>query len=195
MAFATALRSFSFDQRLFWLIGAAALALGVEFGLRAWDAHQKLDAELQGIRGRAAVLAASSDQIDWLARTRAADAERAALRARLWQSPTQAQAQARLRDWLNSTLASAAVQRPLVNLLPLQAPAVAASGAAAALPALRVRATAAFELTPGALENALVQIEAGAQLARIDNLNVTVRGRRVEMTVSVPVLIESEKPK
>ena len=114
-------------------------------------------------------------------------------RRRLWQSPSEAQAQARLRDWLASALRSAAVARPAVSLLPLQA-APAASGASAKqhAPTLRVRATVNFDLAPNALENALVQIEAGGQLARIDSLSVSARSRRVEMTVSVPVLLSPE---
>lgn len=189
-----ALRRFSFDRRLLGLVAVAAVIVLGEMSLRAWEAHRQLDAELQQVRSRAAVLAAGSDQVDWVARTRAAEAERSALQKRLWQSPSEAQAQARLRDWLSGALRTAAVKGPAVSLLPLQA-AAAASANGGPLAALRVRATAGFELTPNALEQALVQIEAAGQLARIDSLNVSARSRRVEMTVSVPVLLLAEAPK
>lgn len=192
MARATILQRFRVDRRLLGLVGIAALIVLGELTLRAWDAHQQLESELQKVRGRAALLASSSDQIDWAARTQLAEAERSALQARLWQSPSEAQAQARLRDWLASALRSAAVARPAVNLLPLQAAAVASGASDGALPALRVRATVNFDLAPNALENALVQIEAGGQLARIDSLSVAARNRRVEMAVSVPVLLHAE---
>jgi len=98
-----------FDRRLLWLVGIAALLVLGELALRAWEAHQKLEAELRTLRGRTEVLAASSDQIDWAARTLQAETERGRLQSRLWQSPSEAQAQARLRDWLGSALRSAAV--------------------------------------------------------------------------------------
>jgi len=178
-----------FDRRLLWLVGIAALLVLGELALRAWEAHQKLEAELRTLRGRTEVLAASSDQIDWAARTLQAETERGRLQSRLWQSPSEAQAQARLRDWLGSALRSAAVAKPVVELMPPQA---AASAAGESFPALRVRAALNFELAPNALENVLVQIEDGGQLARVDTLSASARNRRVEMTVSVPVWLRAE---
>ncbi len=179
---------------MLWLIAIAGLLIMGELATRAWEAHQSLESELGKVRSRAAVLANSNDQIDWAARTREADIQRMALQARLWQTPSEAQAQARLRDWLMSALRTAAVARPTINLLPLQATPMAsgASASTGTLVALRVRATINFDLAPNALENALLQIEAGGQLARIDSLSVAARGRRVEMTVSVPVLLRHE---
>lgn len=185
------IQRFDIDRRLLWLAGMAALLILGELGLRAWEAQQQLETELQKVRGRAAVLAAGSDQIDWGARTKAVEAQRNELQARLWQSPSEAQAQARLRDWLTAALRSAAVPRPAVNLLPPQA-GPASSAASSEPPPIRVRANLNFDLAPNALENALVQIETGGQLARIDSLTVAARNRRVEMTVSVPVLLQSE---
>ena len=192
MAATTSLRNFRLDRRLLGLLAVAAAIVAGEFGLRGWDAHQQLDAELARVRGRVAVLELGSDQVDWGARIRLAEAERAALQARLWRSPSEAQAQARLRDWLSGALRSAAVPRATINLLPLQVAAAASAVGGGALPALRVRASVNFDLAPGALENALVQIEGGGQLARIDSLSVAARNRRVEMTVSVPVLQKPE---
>jgi hypothetical protein len=185
------LQRFQIDRRLLWLAGMAALLILGELGLRAWEAQQQLDTELQKVRGRAAVLAAGSDQIDWGARTKAAETQRNELQARLWQSPSEAQAQARLRDWLTAALRSAAVPRPAVNLLPPQAGSASPAASGEPLP-FRVRASLNFDLAPSALENALVQIEAGGQLARIDSLTVAARNRRVEITVSVPVLLQSQ---
>ncbi len=192
MARIALLQRLRIDRRLLMLAGVAALAILGELSLRAWEAHQQLEGELRKVRGRAEVLTAGSDQIDWLARTSAAEGERGALQGRLWQAPSEAQAQARLRDWLASALRSAAVVRPTVSLLPLQAAPAASGASASARSALRVRATVNFDLAPNALENALVQIEAGGQLARIDSLSVSARNRRVEMTVSVPVLLSPE---
>jgi hypothetical protein len=184
------LQRLQIDRRMLWLAGMAALLILGELGLRAWEAQQQLETELQKVRGRAAVLAAGSDQIDWSARTKAAETQRNELQARLWQSPSEAQAQARLRDWLTAALRSAAVARPAVNLLPPQA-GPASSVAGSEPQPIRVRASLNFDLAPNTLENALVQIEAGGQLARIDSLTIAARNRRVEMTVSVPVLLQS----
>ncbi|MCC7461844.1 MAG: hypothetical protein IT480_05195 [Gammaproteobacteria bacterium] len=200
MAAAPWLRQLRPTRRLAWLVVLALLVVGAELALRAWDAQQRLGKELHGIRSRAAVLAASDDRIDWNASIRAAERQRDQLRARLWQSPTQAQAQARLRDWLGHALRSAAAAHPAVTLLPLSAAAAAAPAAAepsagpasSAAPIVRVRATVAFDLVAGALENALVQIEGGGQLARVDSLGAATASRRVEMTVSVPVMIMQE---
>jgi hypothetical protein len=189
---AALLRRFRIDRRLLALGGVAALLIVGELSLRAVELHQQLESELRKVRGRADVLAAGSDQMDWAARTRAADDERDELQARLWQTPSEAQAQARLRDWLASALQSAAVARPTVSLLPPQAAPAASSASASARSALRVRATVNFDLAPNALESALVQIEAGGQLARVDSLSGSARNRRVEMTVSVPVLLRPE---
>jgi hypothetical protein len=179
------------DRRLLWLIAAgAALVLG-ELALRGWEAQQQLQAELDKVRSRASVLEAGTDTVDWTARTRSAEAERSTLQQRLWRAPSEAQAQARLRDWLSNAAFSAGAQRPTVSLLPIQqaaVPAGAASGAGSGV--IRVRATVGFELAPRALEDALLQIEAGGQLARVDSLTAGTRTRRVEMTVSVPVLID-----
>ncbi|MDE2367958.1 MAG: hypothetical protein KGN16_03220 [Burkholderiales bacterium] len=179
----------TFDRRLLVLIAVAALIIAGELAARGWDAHQRLDAEVAQVRARAALLAASSDHDNWAARTHQAAAQRDALRARLWQSPTEAQAQARLRDWLTNAIRSAGAAHATVTLLPLQSE-PAASGVDA-LPALRARATVNFDLAPNALENALVQIEGGGQLARVDNIDVQGRSRRVEMVVSVPVLLRT----
>ena len=192
MARIALLQRFRIDRRLLMLAGVAALLILGELGLRAFEAHQQLENELRKTRGRAEVLAAGSDQIDWAARTQAAEDERNELQGRLWQSPSEAQAQARLRDWLASALRSAAVARPAVSLLPLQAAPAASGTSEGARTTLRVRATVNFDLAANALENALVQIEAGGQLARIDSLSVSARSRRVEMTVSVPVLLNPE---
>ncbi len=192
MARLALLQRFRIDRRLLMLAGVAALLILGELGLRAFEAHQQLESELRKTRGRAEVLAAGSDQIDWAARTQAAVDERDELQGRLWQSPSEAQAQARLRDWLASALRSAAVARPAVSLLPLQAAPAASGTAEGTRSTLRVRATVNFDLAPNSLENALVQIEAGGQLARIDSLSVSARSRRVEMTVSVPVLLSPE---
>jgi hypothetical protein len=195
-------KSFKLDRRLLWLaVAALCVALG-EFSLRAWEQQQKLETELQRLRRNADVLNASNDGTDWVGHARALESERAGLQARLWQVPSEAQAQARLRDWLYNALRSANVNRPAINLLPLLAAAVEPAplrpeGTPAALVprTLRARATVSFELTPSALENALVQIEAGGQLASVDNLSVSSRSRRIEMTVSVPVLLKStERP-
>lgn len=180
------------DRRLLGLVGIGLLVVLGELALRGWDAHRLLSAELQKVRGRAAVLAASSDQIDWNARTLAVEAQREVLQKRLWQAPSEAQAQARLRDWLASALRSAEVSRPSVNLLPMLASGVASNTDGAALQASRARAVVSFELAPGTLEQALLQIEAGGQLARVDSLSVSARSRRVEMSVSVPVLLRAE---
>lgn len=178
------------DRRARWLIAIAAVLASIELLLPAWDAHRKTEAELATVRKQVQLLAAADDGIDWVVQTRDSERQRAQLQSRLWQAPSQAQAEARLRDWLTNALSNAAVAKPSVSLLPVQS---AAAASAAGTPALlRVRASVGFELAPKALENALVQIEAGGQLARVDTLSASVRTRRVEMTVSVPVQLRPE---
>lgn len=192
MARKSLLQRLQIDRRVLWFAGLAALMALGELSLRAWEAQQRLEGELKKTRGQVVVLAAGSDQIDWAARTQAAEAERAVLKARLWQSVTEAQAQARLRDWLTSALRSAEVAHGAVTLLPLQRATAASAASGETPPALRVRATLGFDVAPNALERTLVQIEASDQLARIDSLVASARNRRVEMTVSVPVLLHPE---
>jgi hypothetical protein len=186
------------NRRLWWLVAAALAVVALEGALRGWEQHQQTVTELREVRNRIAALAASSDQVDWAGRTAAVEAARKALAAQLWHSPSEAQAQARLRDWLTAALRTAGVQRPTLSLLPAQtlpAPTGAPAGGAAASNAprvLRVRASVVFELGPNALERALHQIEGGGQLARVDNLIASTRSRRVEMQVSVPVLLQPE---
>jgi hypothetical protein len=200
-------RQFRPGSRMWWLVAAAALLVLGELGLRAWEQHQKLDAELQRVRRNVAALNASNDGADWVGLTRSAEAARAQLRTRLWQVPSEAQAQARLRDWLSNALRSAGAVRPAINLMPTTPATVAPTNATApsattsatsaavglAQNTLRARASVSFELAPSALENALVQIEAGGQLASIENITVSTRSRRIEMTVSVPVMLK-DKP-
>jgi hypothetical protein len=201
------------DQRLIWLIAAALLLVAAEFGVRGWELHQQLETDLKKVQRNAAALSAGSDGIDWAGRTRLAQRERTSLQARLWQVPSEAQAQARLRDWLTNALRSAGVNRPSINLLPAVgvasgATSIGASPGAGAAPnaaeggatasssvqkILHTRATVGFDLAAGALENALLQIEAGGQLAQVENLSVSTRSRRVEMTVSVPVWLKGKE--
>ncbi len=178
------------DRRARWLIAIAAALACIELLLPAWEAHQKVETELDAVRKRAQLLAATNDGIDWAALTGDAERQRALLQSRLWQAPSQAQAEARLRDWLTGALSNAAVAKPSVTLLPVQGAVAASAPDKSAL--LRVRASVGFDLTPKSLENALVQIEAGGQLARVDSLSASVRTRRVEMTVSVPVRLRPE---
>jgi hypothetical protein len=204
-SFARLFNQFKPSPLVLGLMAAGALLVVGELGLRGWEQHQKLDAELQRVRRSAAALNAGNDGADWPGLTRSAEAARTQLRTRLWQVPSEAQAQARLRDWLSNALRSAGVTRPAINLMPNTPVATAAVSArasttsnepAAAGPAphtLRTRATVSFELAPSALENALMQIEAGGQLASVDNITVSTRSRRIEMTVSVPVLLK-DKP-
>jgi len=181
------------NRRLLALLALAFAVIAFDLSLRAWDRHRQVATELREVRGSIAALAASSDQVDWVRRTLAVETARDSLAAQLWHSPTEAQAQARLRDWLASALRSAGVQRPTLTLLPplTVAPASgSASGVGSKQRVLRVRASVIFELAPNALERALQQVENGGQLARVDNLTTSIRSRRVEMLVSVPVLLQ-----
>lgn len=195
------------EKRLLWLVGLAALLGVAQLALMAWDAHERLDTELHAMDGRIRLLSSTADQVNWDQRATELGRQRDQLLARLWSVPTEAQAQARLRDWLTSALRTAKAGHPTVSLLPVQnaaavpasAPvATAAAGPAASAPSeessrtLRVRATVSFDLAPRALEDALQQIERGGQLARIDSLTVSRSSRRVEMAVSVPVTLVHE---
>lgn len=182
---------FTPDRRLLWLLGSAALMVAGELALRGWEAHQQLTSELKSVRSRAQLLRDSADQVDWNAQTRTLQAIREDLLGKLWHAPSEAQAQARLRDWVGETLRSAGLSRFTVNLLPPQAVANGASAPAGSPQnALRVRATVTFELSPGSLEQALQGLERGGQLANIDNITASRRSRRVELALSVPVVID-----
>ncbi len=208
------------SPRLLWLLGVVLLIVCGELALRAFAAHQSVLAELAAVRARTAVLAGASGSDDWGARTAAAVQQAQALRERLWTAPSQAQAQARLADWLARALpATAAGGRPVINLMAPQLPPAqsmapnaagggrdrpfaAAAGAATAgavdnADIVRVRAGVTVVLLPGALEKTLVAIEGGGQLARIDALTASGQSRQMQMTVSVPVLLQpsAESPR
>lgn len=211
MTILTAVRRFkpgTINRRLWLLIGLGTAALLTELGLRAWEQQQKLDRELQTLRGRIQLLQASADRVDWASLSKELSQLQQDLQDQLWQAPSEAQAQAMLRDWLSSMLKTAGIQRPTLRLQPPQA-AIAApgskpggetpspapaetAGASRQLlqQATRVRAQISFELQPGTLEAVLQQVERGGQLASVDSLTVSKRTRRVEMAISMPVIIK-----
>lgn len=195
------------QNRMLWLlIGIGLLAVTSELGMRAWEHQQKLDRELTTLRKRVQALQISADRVDW---TRLGDqlgTAQQAFQDQLWHAPSEAQAQAMLRDWLSSLLKDADIARPTLRLQPVQpaTPAQAASsaseqpdtaasaaglGARLAREAVRARAQISFELTPGSLETVLQRIERGGQLASVDALSVSKRSRRIEMSISMPVII------
>lgn len=189
------------DRRLIWLLAAGMVAVVGELATRSWESHQALGAELKSVRGRAQLMRQAADQIDWARQTRLMQEMRSDLEAKLWHSPSEAQAQARLRDWLGTTLRAAGLTRFTLNLLPPQqtgVPAAALADSAPAKPlneskpqtALRVRANVSFELAPTVLEAVLLGLERSGQLANIDSITVSRRSRRVELSVSLPVLVE-----
>ncbi|WP_269631615.1 hypothetical protein [Pelomonas sp. BJYL3] len=200
------LRQQKLDKRVLWLLAAGALTVAGELSLRAWDAHQKLAAELKTVRGRVQLLQSSADKIDWAQRTQALGAAHEALQGQLWHAPSEAQGQAMLRDWLSSVLKDESLKRVSIALQPPVAaaasalnpdkdkdasPAQAGKGLRLAMQAIRVRATVTFELAPGAMETALQRIERGGQLASVDTLTASRRSRRVELTVSLPVIVDA----
>lgn len=193
------------SRRLWLLIGLGVVALSTELGLRAWEQQQKLEQELKTLRGRIQLLQASADPVDWVGLSKELSKLKQDLQDQLWQASSEAQAQAMLRDWLSSTLKAAGIQRPTLRLQPPQAAITASGGkpggeslspveateASKQLlqQAIRVRALISFELQPGMLETVLQQVERGGQLASVDSLSVSKRTRRVEMGVSMPVII------
>lgn len=199
------LSKLNLDRRLLWLLGLALCVVAGEVGLRAWEIHQKLSTELASVRSRAQLLRSSADQVDWPQQTKALEAMRAELLSKLWHAPSEAQAQARMRDWVGSALRSSGLNRFTVNLLPPISPSRLVEAAAgpgsptaeiklagtSSERALRVRASASFELAPGTLENALLALERSGQLANVDNISVSRRSRRVELALSVPVIVQA----
>jgi hypothetical protein len=197
------------NRTLWLLIGIGLLVVAVELGTRAWEYQQKLDKQLVALRKRVQVLQTSADRVDWLKLTDQLITAQQAFQDQLWHAPSEAQAQAMLRDWLSGMLKDAQIARPTLRLQPVQAarPDAAASanasvaaagpaglGARLARDAVRARAQVSFDLAPGALEAVLQRVEHGGQLASVDALSVSKRSRRVEMTVSVPVIIEAASP-
>ncbi|KQW42093.1 MULTISPECIES: hypothetical protein [unclassified Roseateles] len=194
------------NRTLWLLIGLGLLAAGGELGMRAWEYQQKLDRELAAQRKRVQALQISADRVDWVQLSDQLGTAQQTLQKQLWHAPSEAQAQAMLRDWLSSMLKEADIARPTLRLQPVQpaTPAQAASasepaetttpsglGARLAREAVRARAQISFELAPGTLETVLQRIERGGQLASVDALSVSKRSRRVEMSVSIPVIIEA----
>lgn len=187
-------------RRLLLLAASGAIALAFEFGLRAWDGHQRTDKELRATESRIALLRQSADLVDWEQRSAALAVRQEALREQLWRAPSEAQAQGLLRDWLQAQLKASGIDRGQLRLLPLQAarPASAASSAEMGLEAelqqaLRVRAQISFDLQQGRLETLLDHIENGGQLAQVDSLSASRRTRRVELVVSLPVLVRDRQ--
>lgn len=202
----TQLRPGPQSRTLWLLIGIGLLAVVGELGMRAWEHQQKLDRELTALRKRVQALQISADRVDWARLSDQLGAAQQTFQEQLWHAPSEAQAQAMLRDWLSSLLKDADIARPTLRLQPVQpaAPAQAASagepsdaasptglGARLAREAVRARAQISFELTPGSLENVLQRVERGGQLASVDALAVSKRSRRVEMSISMPVIIEA----
>ncbi|MFT7771925.1 hypothetical protein [Roseateles sp.] len=194
------------NRTLWLLIGVALLAVIGELGMRAWEHQQKLDRELTALRKRVQALQISADRVDWARLGDQLGATQQTFQDQLWHAPSEAQAQAMLRDWLSSLLKNADIVRPTLRLQPVQpaAPAQAASagessdtsnpaglGARLAREAVRARAQISFELVPGSLEAVMQRVERGGQLASIDALTVSKRSRRVEMSISMPVIIEA----
>ncbi len=202
----TQLRPGPQSRTLWLLIGIGLLAVVGELGMRAWEHQQKLDRELTALRKRVQALQISADRVDWARLSDQLGTAQQAFQEQLWHAPSEAQAQAMLRDWLSSLLKDADIARPTLRLQPVQpaAPAQAASagepsdapsptglGARLAREAVRARAQISFELTPGSLETVLQRVERGGQLASVDALAVSKRSRRVEMSISMPVIIEA----
>lgn len=189
------------DRRLRWLLLAGLAVAAGELSLRVWEAQKALDRELSSVRNRIQLLQTSADQINWTQRGQELKSAHEQLQSQLWHAPSEAQAQAMLRDWLSANLKTPELKKFTISLQPVQ---VAKSGKAdastevqlspgsgklLASQAVRVRAAVSFELAPGTLEAALRQIEQGGQLASIDTLTASKRSRRVEMNVSLPVII------
>ncbi len=197
----------SHNRRLWLLVGLGCSLLAGELAMRAWEMQMQMDRELKSLRGRIELLQASADPMDWAALSKQISQLQAALHEQLWHAPSEAQAQAMFRDWLSNTLKTAGIQRPSLRLQPPQparqpritdpadaaAPAASSPGVNEQLlqQAIRVRAQLSFELQPGALETVLQSVERGGQLANVDNLAVSKRTRRVEMEVSMPVIIKA----
>lgn len=196
------------NRRLWILLVCGVLAIGFELATRAWEHQAKLDQQLTSLRKRIQLLHASADRVDWPRLSDELAAAQQSLQSQLWHAPSEAQAQAMLRDWLSTNLRAVGIAQPTLRLQPIQAGAPAASasapgddaaasssgrGAELARKAVRTRAQIAFQLEPGTLENVLERIEQGGQLASVDALTVSKRSRRVEMTVSVPVIIEGTR--
>lgn len=192
------------DPRLWWILGAGVALVAGELMLRAWEQHQQLQNTLSGVRRNIHGLQRSSDAVDWAARTAELRAQYETLQSRLWTAPSEAQAQAMLRDWLGGVLKAAGIQRPTLRLQPVSSPSVATAtdrdaGADRPQPqrtpsgrTVRVQAQIGFELAPGALESVLHHVERGGQLASVDRLSVSRRSRRVDMTVSIPVIVRAD---
>lgn len=194
------------NRALWLLVGIGLLAVATELGMRAWEYQQKLDRELSAQRKRVQALQISADRVDWARLSDQLGAAQQSFQDQLWHAPSEAQAQAMLRDWLSGMLKEADIARPTLRLQPVQAavPAQAASageapdnananglGARLARESVRARAQISFELAPGALETVLQRIERGGQLASVDALSVSKRSRRIEMSISIPVIIEA----
>ncbi|MGM9484151.1 hypothetical protein ACS5PN_23360 [Roseateles sp. NT4] len=198
----------SAQNRTLWLLVAVGLlAVAGELGMRAWEHQQKLDRDLVALRKRVQALQVSADRVDWVQLSGQLGTAQQSFQDQLWHAPSEAQAQAMLRDWLSSMLKDADIARPTLRLQPVQAaaPAQAASagepaenpnpnglGARLAREAVRARAQISFELVPGSLETVLQRVERGGQLASVDALSVSKRSRRIEITISVPVIIEAQ---
>ena len=202
----TQLRPGPQNRTLWLLIGIGLLAVAGELGTRAWEYQQKLDRELGAQRKRVQALQIAADRVDWTRLSDQLGAAQQSLQDQLWHAPSEAQAQAMLRDWLSGMLKEADIARPTLRLQPVQAaaPAQAASagdapenanatglGARLARESVRARAQISFELAPGALETVLQRVERGGQLASVDALSVSKRSRRIEMSISIPVIIEA----
>lgn len=123
------------------------------------------------------------------------------LENRLWQIPSEAQGQARMKDWLLTTFKQTAVapfNLKIANPRPVakntesdtttNTPATAETAAKfpAGLHDLReFRATFSIAFTPADIEKLLAEIEGGQAVAEVETLTISLRDRRAELSVRV----------
>lgn len=187
------------NKRLQLACLALLLIAILEGSLRWSDRISAQSAELNKIRGEISTLKQESSNESAI---RASLGELEKLKAqideRLWQAPSEAVGQARLKDWLNEAIQRTGLSNPTINMAsprPLDAQKDKAGSASPAKDSKtssglasemrELRATISFRFTPEAVERFLAEIEASNLYAAVDTLTINRREMRAEMGIVV----------
>lgn len=194
---AAQIREFKSNKRLQFGSIAMLLIVLIEGGLRWNDRIIQQTKELQTLTGEIATLKQQALNENLLKELLAnSQTARKTVETRLWVAPSDAIAQARLKDWLLDLTARTGIPNPNLNLAnprPIEekedAPPQNSEVQSSTSGLKRFRATMIFRFSPETLERALMEIEGGVPYAKVDTLVVNKREMRAEIGLTMLIRI------
>lgn len=208
-------QEFRANKRLQYGCAAIVLIALVQGGLNWSDRLTNQNRVLNQVRGEIATLKQQSLDEAALRQTllelEQLDEE---VNGRLWTIASEAVGQARLKDWLNETLARVGATNPTLNLANPRPPgkdketsrqdesSATRRGETGNKPGTspsdlglrEFRATIGFIFTPDSLERLLAALEGGEPLVAVDSLTVNKRDRRAEIGIRVLMRVVQNPP-